>query len=421
MLIQIWRLLIFISFLSLSSCQPDTKQTTIPAAFSIEAVPGPEGEGGESHLWADEEGRIRLSWVAYINDTTDALYTAAWQGSRWSAPQLVAQGHNWFVNWADFPSVVSFPGQPETLAAHWLQLAGPDTYDYDVKISLSSDGGKHWSKPLTPHRDSILAEHGFVSLLPLSADSLLVVWLDGRFTKGEGHGSGGHSDHGGQQGAMTLRAAVLDRQGGLHDEVELDHRICDCCQTSAALTDQGPVVVYRDRSEHEVRDMSIVRRENGKWTAPKILHPDNWTIAGCPVNGPAITAQGSAVAVTWFTQKNNNGIVFWAFSADAGKTFGPPLQLSKANAIGRVDIAFLPSGNVLVSWIESTGGQTDEAAIMLAEVNPQGQILRKNAVLNTKSSRQSGFPRLAVAQSTALLSWTQADSITQVKVGKIKL
>lgn len=401
-----------------TACQPEQKATT-NTPFILEEMPAPVGEGGEPHLWVGQNERLLLSYVAYLNDTTNALQVAFYEQGQWSPVRQVAQGSDWFVNWADFPSVVAFPGSGNDLAAHWLQMAGPDTYDYNVRISLSADSGEQWSEPFTPHRDSLLAEHGFVSMLPLGPDSMLVVWLDGRYTKtgGDGHGSHGHQ-HGGAQGAMTLRAAVIDKQGRLYSEEELDHRICDCCQTSAALTDTGPVVIYRDRSEAEIRDMSIVRRIHGQWTKPRNIHPDNWTIAGCPVNGPAIDARGMLVVAVWFTEKDKKGIVRLAFSEDAAENFGRPVQLNDGSAIGRVDVALLPSGNALATWIEHTAN-IEEASVMMAEINARGQIIRKNAILHTKSSRQSGFPRLAVVDQNAYLAWTQVDSTTRVKIGTI--
>ena len=39
----------------------------------------------------------------------------------------------------------------------------------------------------------------------------------------------------------------------------LDARACDCCQTDAAMTSAGPVVVYRNRTEEEIRDIYIAR------------------------------------------------------------------------------------------------------------------------------------------------------------------
>ncbi len=61
---------------------------------------------------------------------------------------------------------------------------------------------------------------------------------------------------------MTIRGAIIDKQGNKSGEWELDNRVCDCCQTSTAITANGPIVVYRDRSDEEIRDISIVRLIN---------------------------------------------------------------------------------------------------------------------------------------------------------------
>jgi len=57
----------------------------------------------------------------------------------------------------------------------------------------------------------------------------------------------------------------------------LDTRVCECCQTSVAMTAEGPVVVYGDCSEaeKEIRDISIVRLEgNNKLFRAPIEPPD---------------------------------------------------------------------------------------------------------------------------------------------------
>ena len=103
------------------------------------------------------------------------------------------------------------------------------------------------------------------------------------------------------------------------DEAVLDTRVCDCCQTSAAMTAEGPVVVYRDRSEGELRDISIARLRNGEWSEPRTVFRDGWEISGCPVNGPVDRRRsGRRLAVAWFTAANDMSRVKLAFSDDAG-------------------------------------------------------------------------------------------------------
>ena len=121
---------------------------------------------GEPNLTRGADNRLYLSWIETAPRGGARLRFSSWNDGGWSAPTSVASGDNWFVNWADFPSLCALADG--TLAAHWLQKSSEGTYSYDVMISLSRDRGKSWSKPMTPHRDGTLTEHGFVSLVPLT-------------------------------------------------------------------------------------------------------------------------------------------------------------------------------------------------------------------------------------------------------------
>ena len=104
---------------------------------------------------------------------------------RWSEAKAVASGDNWFVNWADVPSVMRI----ETTArwsAHWLQKSGAGTYAYDVRLSHSAADGRTWTPSTTPHHDGTQTEHGFASLVEMPGRGLGVVWLDGRQTAAGG-------------------------------------------------------------------------------------------------------------------------------------------------------------------------------------------------------------------------------------------
>ena len=135
-------------------------------ALVIRASNSPtDGDSREPELNATHDGQIILSWVEKIGDKRYALRTATRDAKGWGESRTVAEGENWFVNWADFPSVIAL--KDGSLAAHWLVKSGSGTYAYNVNISRSKDGGNTWSKPIVPHRDNTQTEHGFVSLIPL--------------------------------------------------------------------------------------------------------------------------------------------------------------------------------------------------------------------------------------------------------------
>lgn len=390
--------------LAFAACSGETVEGTVQPLQSPSAL-----NSSLPRLVTSPAGDVYLSWVEKSGEKTTSLKYARLEDDVWGASIEITSGDNWFVNWADFPSLMVNGDQ---LAAHWLQKSDLGTYDYDVRMVQSSDRGQSWNEPFIVHNDGIAAEHGFASMLPMENGNTFITWLDGRNTKGGSHSAGTH----GGGGAMTLRAAIFDAEGKALERWELDNRICDCCQTGATMTSNGPVVVYRDRSETEIRDMSVVRYVNGQWTAPEPLAIDMWEIAGCPVNGPAITASGDQVAAAWFTVKGGTPQVKIVFSADAGATFGEPVMVSQGITNGRVGIKSLENGNVVVSWMET---RDEQAQVMLASYNAQGVLLKKIQVAETNASRASGFPVITSSGNSVYAAWTEVSEETIVKTAKI--
>ncbi|HEY0156100.1 MAG TPA: sialidase family protein [Thermoanaerobaculia bacterium] len=366
---------------------------------AVLSLPSPAGSGAaEPYLTARPDGTLVMSWLE-----GGALKFASLKDGRWSAPRVIVQRDDLFVNWADFPSIVD-DGRG-TLFAHWLQKSGKGTYAYDVVATSSSDGGKTWRKPLLVNTDGKQAEHGFVSFAPLPGGGVAVAWLDGReMTEGDGHDAHG--------GAMTVRYAELDAALRRKAETVLDARVCECCNTAMTMTAKGPLVAYRDRSGGEVRDIAFMRRANGKWSNPSRVHADNWKIPGCPVNGPQLDARGNRAALAWFTAAGDKPRVQVAFSADAGATFGRAVRVDSGNAVGRVDVLMLADGSALVTWIEGTA---DSSGIFARRVHPDGRAEAPVKLAATSSARASGFPRAALVGNTAYFAWTDPAAKT-VKV-----
>jgi hypothetical protein len=339
-----------------------------------------------------------LSWIERSGESA-TLKFSEWTSSAWSAPQTVASGTDWFVNWADVPSVMRL--SDGTLAAHWLQKSGPGSYAYDLRLAYSSDDGRTWSRSFRPHHDGTQTEHGFASLFEMPEGGLGVVWLDGRAMKT--HGNGGHGGPGG--GAMSLRFARYDRSWKQIQDEPLDLRVCDCCPTSAVVTADGPIAAFRDRSDREVRDIHVTRRVAGKWSSSRAVHPDGWTINACPVNGPMLNAKGQDVAVAWFTVQQDQGHAFVAFSPDGGRSFGTPIRLDDDAAIGRVDVDLLGDRSAVASWIEET-------QFKMRRVWPDGSRSPAVAVSPLAAGRASGYPRLVAHADDLIFVWTDANAGT---------
>lgn len=386
------------------------KKSSIEQTSEIKILSSPsKSTSGEPFLFTDKDSTVYLSWIETSADKTILKFSSL-QNNQWSEPMIIATGNTWFVNWADYPMIATNGKQ---FVAHFLDKSGEGTYAYDVKLTTSGDSGNKWTEPQVLHDDGKKVEHGFVTLLPYG-ENFFVTWLDGRNTEIEGMKEmKGMDHHDGHHGAMSLRAAVIDAKGNKIKEWELDNKTCDCCQTSAAITTNGPVVVYRDRSDKEIRDMSIVRFIDGQWLEPQTIHNDNWKIAGCPVNGPRVAWENNNLAVAWFSAATDTSQVNVIFSTDGGATFGRPIRVDEGTAIGRVDIVMIDDKSVMVSWMEGT-------IIKVAKVHSDGVKEPSIIIASSSESRSSGFPQMTKSGNQLIFAWRD-DNEKNIKVASITL
>ena len=385
-----------ILLLLLGACTPsETPDNAVASTLLVPA--GVHAEG--PRLSAGAAGPLVLSWME-----PDAAGTTLWYSTLadtgWEPPKPVVTGKDMFVNWADLPSVAALGD--DHWVAHWLEMAGSETYAYHVVMAQSFDGGQTWSEPVKPHSDGTPTEHGFVSVYPHDG-MVAAIWLDGRKTGG-GHAANHDSEPG--EAGMTLRGAVIDADNGLHDEQEIDDLICDCCQTDVAITAQGPVAVYRDRTAGEIRDTYVARHVDGRWQTGVPLHEDYWHIAGCPVNGPAIAARGDTVAAAWFSAPEQTPAVRLRFSQDSAVSFGPVFTLATDGALGHVDVALLGDGSAVVSWLQADPG--GRGNLVVRRLTADGDM---GAVVPVASGAPArSVPQMAIAGDDLVLVWTGAQA-----------
>ena len=362
---------------------------------------GPAGEGPRLSLGLD--GQLALSWMERGEQGGTLRYTS-FQDDEWQAAADVVTDPDMFVNWADVPSVV--PLSDDDLLAHWLSKSAASTYAYDVKVSHSTDGGATWSEPALPHDDGTPTEHGFVSINETGKDTHLI-WLDGRKSANE-------ATERSIDTSMTLRAASLDIDGSVSEEQLIDNFVCDCCRTDLANASTGRIAVYRDRTDQEIRDIYVARRIDGMWQSGVPLSNDGWEIAGCPVNGPAIAAQGDLVAVAWFTAADDEPRVHARISTDSGASFGERILISGLSPKGQVDIEILDETAVAVSWIEKgSRALVKESDVKLVPIAIDGTLGEELIVGNTNYMRS--VPQMTRVGNSLVFVWTNAyDGVTSL-------
>lgn len=379
--------------------------------FSPLECPAPAGSAEPNvHV---SGGRLYLSWLLHT-EAHHTLQYAVLEDGDWSPVYTIAEGDSFFANWADVPSLVQLADG--SLLAHWLWRSGSDTYAYDVLVSRSTDG-IDWQPPIRPHRDGTQTEHGFVSLIPTTGAGAMAVWLDGRDYAAKEH----------DEAEMQLMSASV-LANGFTPETPIDPRVCDCCPTASVRVGSGALVAYRDRSPDEIRDIYLLRYEDGAWSQPYPLSNDGWKIPGCPVNGPALASDGQRVVAAWFTLgSDQQASVRVAFSEDAGRTFSTPVRVDDGEPLGRTDVVLLPGGDALVAWLESPADSV--ASIRVRRVHPDGQPNESLVVTATSAERASGSPRLARVGDTLYFAWTQiaspggeaTDEVSRVRMSRMRL
>ncbi|NOT28689.1 MAG: exo-alpha-sialidase [Acidobacteria bacterium] len=365
-----------------------------PAEWTLapQKLESPAGAtSSEPQLSVSSKG-VLLSWIERVGTTT-ILKFAERTASGWTQPMTAASGEKWFLSYADVPSVQRMTNG--TLIAQYLPSTNELLEAYDLVLTYSKDEGKTWSAPFMPHHDGMQFQHGFASMVDMPGGGLGIVWLDGRNSE--------FKDEDPASGTMTMRFASFDAHWKQTADLEIDHRVCECCQTTAVTTTDGVLTAFRDRDDQEVRDIAVSRFEGGKWTPPAIVSKDNWMIDGCPVNGPSMSARGRDVAVAWFTVKDDVGLANVAFSSDAGRTWGPPIRVDDKGSLGRVDVELLDDGSALVSWVEYADGASD---FKVRRVEKSGTKSAAIGVAAVSGGRASGFPRMARNGNELIFAWS---------------
>jgi len=360
-----------------------------PIPWDLSLTPGTLATGANSmgpQLTPSPNGAV-MSWMEQNDDTFTLRFAELSPAGQWTAPTTITSGKDWFVSGVDPPAVLRL--RDGSLAAAWYKAVDLATEAYDTLMATSRDDGRTWSKVFSPHHDGTRSQHGFASLFEWPAaqgSGLGMVWLDGR------------------AGAdMGLFSARFDGTWKQTVEAPVNARVCECCPTSVAVAAGGPVAAFRDRSAEEVRDIHVVRRDGDKWADPVPVFAKHWQVDSCPVNGPAIAADGNNVAVTWFEAPDDDGHAYVAFSSDAGKTFGKPVRVDDAASLGHVGVVMLDGGAAAVTWIEFDNG----GRFRVRKVEPSGARSAAKQIAGGEGAYVSGIPRIARAGNQLLFAWAE--------------
>jgi hypothetical protein len=388
---RITALLLLLASVGAGAACGRTRAVAWPPA--VTQVQSPAGANSlEPQLTVSDRGVV-LSWIERAGPMTQLKF-AERTSSGWTAPITVASGDDWFLSYADVPAV--FRMANGTLLATWQQLTEELLEATNLRLTYSTDNGKTWAPSFLPHNDGTTSQHGFPSFFDMPGGGVGLVWLDGR--------NNAFDFDNPNKAAMNLRFAAFDGGWKQTADTLVDARVCECCPTTAVATADGILTAYRDRSEQDVRDISVSRFQNGAWSAPVSVHADGWTLDACPVNGPMLSASGRNVAAAWSTAVEGEGHAYAAFSSDAGSTWGAPVRLDDASSLGRVGITMLEDGSAVASWVEFT---SQRGQFRARRVEASGMKSAPLTIAGVSGSRTSGYPRVVRHGDELVFAWAE--------------
>lgn len=363
----------------------------LPAGW-VESAPPAAAGALAPQLFADGDGFL-ATWVEPAPGKAPGVQrvrVARFDGQFWTFPATVRESATLFANWADVPGIVR--AADGALYAWWLERSSAGAYTYDVALARSTDQGATFVPLGVLHDDRSPAEHGFVSAVR-EGQGVRFYYLDGRATPGDK--------------PMQLRT-VLVEGARIAPSALVDESVCDCCATAAvALPAGGSVVAYRDRTAAELRDVQVAIRPATGPVSTHAVGSEPWKIVGCPVNGPALAANGRRLAVAWFAAPGDHARTGVALSEDGGANWGPsrPIPVAAGGA-AMGQLALAPSGEgFALSWLEAIAGGSE---LRVARVDVRGEVAPPIAIARTGAGRSAGIPRLASAGDRLALLWVDS-------------
>jgi hypothetical protein len=373
-------------------------QASMGQTSKLESVSNPSSPGSLQASWSSTpDGGLLLSWIETQQDKSYTLKYAVRHSAQWSEARTIAAHRPFFRHPAELPEVIAL--SDGTLVSHWVEApheGGDAEFSY---VSTSHDGLK-WSTPVLIHKDRSLVQHGLASIAATGEREASIVWLEALR---------------GEDAPVALKRTVVDADGRVVKEEALDPDVCACCPTSVVRTPRGMLVAYRGHTSEDIRDISVLRFENGRWSSPKNVFPDKWKLNACPTNAAAVAARGDQVAIAWYTGAQNSPRVQVVFSSDGGSTLSKPFLVSTGRAFGYTSTALDAQGGALVSWLEQSG---DGARILLREISNAG-LAGPITQLAQGSRKSLGYPRILRVGNDTWVAWTSSATAGKVNTARL--
>lgn len=307
------------------------------------------------------------------------------------------------------------PGDP-AMTVIWT---GKGERGTTLMTARSDDGGRTFSPAaLVPGTDSA-GNRGWESLSAFPDGPNVSAWLDHRQLADEASSGAAHQHHatgtaGPEDGvAMAQRSQLYFAALGEVEPRPLTGGVCYCCKTAIGVGAFGVAgsvaIAWRHVYPGNLRDIAFTwSPDRGRtFGEPVRVSEDQWSIAGCPDDGPSMAVDGAGrLHLVWPTVVNETGepvkALFHTLTSD-GAVFTARLRLPSEGQANHPQVVATPGGSLVAVWDESGSG-TRRVAVARGGLDARGvPAFTRDTVI---TGAPGVYPALVSAGTQVVAAWT---------------
>ncbi len=332
----------------------------------------------QPHLAASDDGSF---YATFIRDGNIEFSCSTDKGKTWSAPIVAIDARGKGGGGMQRGPRIAVD------AKKTIYITAPVCYDEaelaqkkyptrDLYLTVSTDGGKTFSKPQQLNDAPKKAPEALHWMAASPNGDVYVAWLDLR-----------NRDKG--QDLATVKISDQGRKIGRN--VVVSGPLCECCAPGLAVDAKGtPYVLYREGGK---TNRSIFLGVG--FTKLTKVNTGDTKIDACPMDAPqvAVSRDGTKVATAWMDFRTGTASRHVQWTIGSGGKFGPEVSTSDAEkgGQGHPSLVFDAENVAWCAWEDSRRGLNAQA-IYAADSKS-----KKNIPVSAENEGKCAYPTLANA------------------------